>query len=610
MAIAKLLHEGETIKQLKNIIRYNTVAKEYLNSPDNPRLLQAISNLGVIDISDSVAYKDFMRGFIDEITMNQSLSTNKRQKKLYAHEVISFEDEDNARFNQDELAQISIELLSELYDMKNTPYIIWPQTDSGRLHFHFVRSMYSSDGSYQRVKNSKRRMRQSCEKMELKYNLTRTGNNASDEIRPANNPMSKVMKNRQLEAEYKHQDNLNEAVKQDSTFTKFKRKSYDLLMNDQYQNEDEKIEQAYYQQVKQDLSERTQLNEKLESVKQTIIALYKSAHDENDFISLIEKQGIGIEILKHAKSGTNRGIAFHYQGETISGGKISSSMTLGKIKKRFPSFIHALEKPPSLRATYKTQHKMLDFHIEQINKYYNQRKNNANNDILIYFSKKNIEARPFNYNLKLSSTRDTIHFGPSTPNNHDLTLSIEVALENDWKGATLTNSSPAFLKRMMKAAYKKDPKLLFFIKSDQSNQLTYADLKEIKSPLTIHDLKNALKHQIITENDLTDINDDLHTLLKSEAETPSQMGYLLALEAGFRLEVLDNKTIDELQRFYHRKSFQESDKNTVIEASEASDKSSNDRDNCLNDLISQSSIDPTLDKPLTSNTKYSNLKPK
>ncbi|GAW87898.1 hypothetical protein bplSymb_SCF26601P002 [Bathymodiolus platifrons methanotrophic gill symbiont] len=172
MAIAKLLHEGETVKQLKNTIRYNTVAKEYLNSPDNPRLLQAISNLGIIDISDPIRYQDFMREFINEITLNQSLSSNKRQKKLYAHEMISFEDEDNARFSQEELAQISIELLSDLYDMENTPYVIYPQKDSGRLHFHFIRSSFSSDGTYQRVKNSKRAMRVSCEAIELKYNLT------------------------------------------------------------------------------------------------------------------------------------------------------------------------------------------------------------------------------------------------------------------------------------------------------------------------------------------------------------------------------------------------------------------------------------------------------
>ncbi|HHY0591007.1 TPA: relaxase/mobilization nuclease domain-containing protein [Vibrio parahaemolyticus] len=521
MAIAKLLHEGKTVKQLKNIIRYNTVAKEYLNSPDNPRLLQALSNLGIIDISDPVAYQDFMDGFIEEVKLNKNQSTNKRQTKLYAHEMISFEDEDNARFSQDELAQISVELLSDLYDMENTPYLIYPQIDSGRLHFHFVRGMHNSRGEYQRVKNSKRKMRVACEKIERKYNLTPTGNNVSNEIRPANNPMSKVMKNRQLEADYKHQKNLSAAKEQDTPLNKIKRKSYDLLMEDKYQNEAEMAEHTAYEQVQQNLTERTQVNQKLEAVKKRIFNLYKSANDEADFIEHLEEQGITVEILKHAKSGKNKGIVFHYQGETISGGKISSSMTLGKIKKRFPNFIHTLEKPPSLRSTFALQRKILDFQIENINRYYKQQKNNVNGDILIYFGKKNIVARPYNYNIVLSSDRSSIRFGSST-NSYDLTLSINIALENGWQAATLTNSSPDFLKRMMKAAYEKDPELLFFVQSDTPNQLSYDDLKEIKSPLTLNDIEIALKNKLISKNDEQDLYRDYMQASSKCTNNPNQ----------------------------------------------------------------------------------------
>jgi FKBP-type peptidyl-prolyl cis-trans isomerase len=552
MAIAKLLHEGETVKQLKNTIRYNTVTKEYLNSPDNPRLLQAISNLGIIDISDPIRYQDFMREFINEITLNQSLSSNKRQKKLYAHEMISFEDEDNARFSQEELAQISIELLSDLYDMENTPYVIYPQKDSGRLHFHFIRSSFSSDGTYQRVKNSKRAMRVSCEAIELKYNLSLTGKNVSNAIRPANDPMAKVMKNRKLEEEYKYQKKLSTAKKQDSPLTMLKRKSYDLLMEDNYQSKMEVAEQHEYQKAQQNLAEKAQVNKKLEAVKETIFNLYKSATDEADFIEKSEKQGIAIELLKHAKSGKNKGIAFHYQGKTISGGKISSSMTLGKIKKRFPNFIHTLEKPPSLRSTHKLQRKILDFQIEQINRYYQQRKNNANDDILIYFSKKNIEARPYNYNLRLSSTRDLIRFGPSTPNNHDLKLSIDVALENGWQSATLTNSSPEFLKRMMKAAYQKDPKLLFFVQADKSNQLTYAYLKEIKADWTFDELKTAIRNNLIVESEVSILVD----AMQEQAKTNDDVIFSNALKRGYNINELDKKTIIELRTLGQNNSLQ------------------------------------------------------
>ncbi|CAM2771319.1 relaxase/mobilization nuclease domain-containing protein [Vibrio mytili] len=554
MAIAKLLHEGETVKQLKNIIRYNTVAKEYLNSPENPRLLQALSNLGIIDISDPEAYQSFMNGFIEEVKLNKSQSTNKRQTKLYAHEMISFEDEDNARFTQDELAQISVELLSSLYDMENTPYLIYPQVDSGRLHFHFVRGMHNSLGEYQRVKNSKRKMRVACEKIERKYNLTPTGDNVSNEIRPANDPMAKVTKNRKLEAEYKHQKNLCAAKEQDTPLTKLKRKSYDLLMEDKYQSEAEMAEHTSYEQVQQNLTERTQVNQKLEAVKKRIFNLYKSANDEAGFIEQLEEQEITVEILKHAKSGKNKGIVFHYQGETISGGKISSSMTLGKIKKRFPNFIHTLEKPPSLRATFKQQSKMLDFQIENINRYYKQQRNNVNGDILIYFGKKNIVARPYNYNIVLSRDRSKIKFGSST-NSYDLTLSINVALENGWKAATLTNSSPDFLKRMMKAAYDKDPELLFFVQPDTPNQLSYADLKEIKSPLSIDELKTFLSKQLISKTDVATVQKDLTCLLRRDKHNLSRQGYANALEGGFTCAELEKKKPKELRQFYLMNTF-------------------------------------------------------
>ncbi|GAA03756.1 hypothetical protein PMSV_532 [Photobacterium leiognathi subsp. mandapamensis svers.1.1.] len=35
-----------------------------------------------------------MNGFIEEVKLNKSQSKNKHQSKLYAHEMLSFEDED------------------------------------------------------------------------------------------------------------------------------------------------------------------------------------------------------------------------------------------------------------------------------------------------------------------------------------------------------------------------------------------------------------------------------------------------------------------------------------------------------------------------------------
>lgn len=178
MAIAKILHEGEKLYQLKRTIKYNSVAKEWLNSADNPRLIGALSNLGVIDINDQQSYDQFMKEFIKEVTLNKSLSSNNRQTKLYSHDVVSFAELDNQQHSQDELAQISIEILNTVYDMDNTPYILWPQTDNKHgLHFHIVRSMYSSNGEYQRVKQSKLKLRSACEKAEKKHFLVLTGKN-------------------------------------------------------------------------------------------------------------------------------------------------------------------------------------------------------------------------------------------------------------------------------------------------------------------------------------------------------------------------------------------------------------------------------------------------
>jgi hypothetical protein len=53
-------------------------------------------------------------------------------------------------------------------------------------------------------------------KILLKYNLTLTGKNVSNAIRAANDPMAKVMKNCQLEAQYHYQKKLSAAKEKDS----------------------------------------------------------------------------------------------------------------------------------------------------------------------------------------------------------------------------------------------------------------------------------------------------------------------------------------------------------------------------------------------------------
>lgn len=552
MAIVKILHEGETVAQLNKTIKYNSVAKEWLNSETNPRLIGALSNLGIIDITDQQSYDHFMKEFVKEVKLNKSLSSNKRQTKLYSHDVVSFADLDNQQHSQDELAQISIEILNTVYDMENTPYILWPQKDSEHgLHFHIVRSMYSSNGEYQRVKQSKLKLRSACERAEQNHSLVLTGKNIKNTSKIKNDPMLKVFKNKKLEVNDQHQKRLNEAINQETPLTKLKRNTHNLMLTTTYQNDLEMAEHQHFEAVNNTISDKEKVNSELNSIKTMLFLLYKESDDEAEFLKQISDNNITVELIKHSKSGKNKGIVFHYKDQSISGGKISSSMTLGKIKQRFPNFINTLEKPPIFSQRGAKQANLLDFNIEQINKYYKQRNNKNNGDILIYFGKKNVERRPYNFNIKLSHQRDKISFGPSTPNDFDLKLALDVALENGWKGAIISNCSRDFLKRNMAIAYKQDPNLLFYFQPDEPNLLTYDDLKTIKNDLTATDLKTAIRNNLICEED----THKMIEALKEVAKTPQELGFAEALNKGFSIKALDKKTSQELALFHQNESF-------------------------------------------------------
>lgn len=581
MAIVKILHEGETVAQLNKTIKYNSVAKEWLNSETNPRLISALSNLGIIDITDQQSYDHFMKEFVKEVKLNKSLSTNSRQTKLYSHDVVSFADLDNQQHSQDALAQISIEILNTVYDMENTPYILWPQKDSEHgLHFHLVRSMYSSNGEYQRVKQSKLKLRSACERAEQNHSLVLTGKNIKRTPKIKNDPMLKVFKNKKLEENHLHQKRISEAINQDTPLTKLKRKTHNLMITTTYQSDLEMAEHQHFEAVNIKISDKEQVNNELNSIKAMLFSLYKKSKDETEFLKQITDKNITIELLKHSKSGKNKGIVFHYKDQSISGGKISSSMTLGKIKQRFPNFIHTLEKPPTLSQRGAKQANLLDFHIEQINKYYKQRNNKNNGDILIYFGKKNVGKRPYNFNLKLSHQRDKISFGPSTPNDFDLKLALDVALKNSWKGAIISNCSRDFLKRNMAIAYEQDPNLLFYFQPDKPNLLSYDDLKAIKNDLTATDLKTAIRNNLICEK-------DTHKMIKSLkaiAETPQEIGFAEALNKGFSIKELDKKTEQELVRFHQNESFKTK---TITKSKITTVTLNNDRQTALDDITKE-----------------------
>ncbi|MDA0150458.1 relaxase/mobilization nuclease domain-containing protein, partial [Vibrio sp. LaRot3] len=179
MAVFRVLHEGKTLRGLHGTVRYNSVDKKGLNSPENPRLIGVESNCGFcLDVNDRDEYKRLKDSFVMSVEANSKLSKNSRQSYLYEHSMISFSEADDEKYSLEELQKLALEAC-ELYDSKfnETPFMLFPQTDSGKTHFHVVRGFHDDEGKYQRQVQSGRKMEKSAQKLEKKYNLTFTGKN-------------------------------------------------------------------------------------------------------------------------------------------------------------------------------------------------------------------------------------------------------------------------------------------------------------------------------------------------------------------------------------------------------------------------------------------------
>ena len=179
MAIFRLLHNGQTLKDLRNVIRYNSKDKKGLNTADNPRLIDVISNVDYCsDVNNKNEYKNFIENFINSVDSNFSYRKNQRQKYLYEHSVISFDHEDDTKLGMKKATELAIEMYKE-YDanFEDTPYIIYPQLDSNKLHFHVIKTFYDEDGNYNKQSDSKIKMNKAAQKVERKQDLKLTGRN-------------------------------------------------------------------------------------------------------------------------------------------------------------------------------------------------------------------------------------------------------------------------------------------------------------------------------------------------------------------------------------------------------------------------------------------------
>ncbi|GAA0241287.1 hypothetical protein [Marinomonas primoryensis] len=182
MTIFSLKHEATTIKQLKKVIKYNSNDKVGLNNTNNPRLISVSSNCGYCsNVNDENEYNQLVENFILSVDANSQLSKNSRQKYLYEHSVISFSNDDDERLGMANALKLAIKTAKK-YDpnFEKTPYMIWPQVDSGKLHFHIVRGYHDELGNYHRQSNSGLKRQSAVQKIEKENKLTLTGKNNPD----------------------------------------------------------------------------------------------------------------------------------------------------------------------------------------------------------------------------------------------------------------------------------------------------------------------------------------------------------------------------------------------------------------------------------------------
>ncbi|SBT18110.1 hypothetical protein MGA5115_02230 [Marinomonas gallaica] len=179
MTIFSLKHEATTIKQLKKVIKYNSNDKAGLNNTNNPRLISVSSNCGYCsNVNDENEYNQLVDNFILSVDANSQLSKNSRQKYLYEHSVISFSNDDDERLGMANALKLAIKTAKK-YDpnFEKTPYMIWPQVDSGKLHFHLVRGYHDESGNYHRQSNSGLKRQAAVQKIEKEHKLSLTGKN-------------------------------------------------------------------------------------------------------------------------------------------------------------------------------------------------------------------------------------------------------------------------------------------------------------------------------------------------------------------------------------------------------------------------------------------------
>ncbi|PNH79142.1 hypothetical protein C1N27_14580 [Vibrio diazotrophicus] len=456
--------------------------------------------MGFCDHTNKPEYDRFMQQFVDEVKETQRLhqKNHKRRKTkhLYDHVVVSFSEDDDKKLDRFKQMDIIIKALKtdkNFKDIEITPYVIWPQEDSGKRHFHMVISRFNYAGEFRNNSYSKLELRKTAMQAESKYKLTKT-QQFSNKIKKNLHP--NTLNTKKTDYQYK--------AKQIAHDRPIAKKAILAIRNQFYDDPYQSIEQLELTAKAANVDTELAKNASLEQMKKTIHQTYQKSGSGRAFLQKMIDADIKYEVLTYS-DGRHKGIVFKDGDLSISGSKIHSSMALGKMKRRFKDLDKVLTNGlPATTLTCSGQKLNLDFSFTSKN--YKQSVD-LNGDTLVYYHKKNIGRNPSNYNLRINKDRNTITFGHKSANSYDLRLALELAKESEWTKAILTSSDKDYFKRLLAESIKMDSEQgLFFVRA-KTLKLTFEDLIDIHPNITFD---QATK--LLIDGDLLESNDDQYKL--------------------------------------------------------------------------------------------------
>jgi hypothetical protein len=498
--IISIKHSGKDVRALKSIIRYNTNDKKPLNSSENPRLIGVQSSMGFCDHTDKAEYDEFMQQFVDEVKETQRLHARNHKRRatkhLYDHVVVSFSETDDKKHNQYQQMEIIIKTLKtdkNFKDIELTPYMIWPQEDSGKRHYHMVISRFNYAGEFRNNAYSRLELRKTAMRAEKAFKLTKTQQHSK---KAKKNLHPNTLNSKKAAYQYKNDQIANDRPMAKKALLAIRSQFYDYP----YQNEKQQQLSTKSAFVDEELTK----NADIDKIKTMIHNTYKQSSSARQFLQKLIDTDIEYELLTY-KDGKHKGIVFKYGDFSISGSKVHSSMALGKMKRRFSDLDNLLVNGlPETTLSNSDQKLNLDFSFTSKN--YKQSVD-LNGDILLYYHKKNISENPNNFNLRINKDRTTITFSRKSANTFDLRLALELAKESEWTTAVLTSKDKDYFKRLLAESVKMDKvQGLFFVRA-KTLKLTFEDLIEIHPNITFDEAT-----KLLIDGDLLESKDDQYKL--------------------------------------------------------------------------------------------------